>query len=116
MSRRRLIFYIVTFVGCILLFSWCDPHDEFERGDRIKVINRCFATRKYATFQELEKAAYHEDTMTILQYIYDEEARYVEYGTQARVIMSGGLWVEVHFDDDGLRNWWIEKKNIEKIK
>ncbi len=115
MSRRRLIFYAVVLIASMCFFGWLDSN-TLEKGDRVRVTENTFGTRNYTTHQKLEKAAYHEDQLAILQYIYDGEARFVKPGTQGRVIMDGVAWIEIRFDDDALRNWWVKQEFVEKIK
>ena len=114
MSRRRLILYGIVAISVILIRIAVD-RDTLEKGDRVSIVNQTFGARHYSTLQELESLAYHEDKVGVLQYIYDEEARFLSPGAQGRVIMDGSSWVEVRFDDDPLKNWWVKKEAIKKI-
>ncbi len=122
MSRRRLIFYVVIFIATVCLGIWMDNGNSHQgvsglrKGDRVRVTTNTFATREYSTHSELRKAIIHEDRMSLLQYLYDEKARSVLPGTEGRVIMSAGSCVEVCFDDDPLRNWYVELDFIERAK
>ena len=121
MSRRRFIFYAVVFIGTIVLGIIYDSGDtgshlNVRKGDRIRVINDTYAAREPNIHSELRKAIIHEDKIGFLQYLYDEKARPVGAGTEGRVIMGAGGCVEVRFDDDPLRNWYIENDFIEKVK
>lgn len=114
MSKKRLIFYAAIAIAVIWIRIDME-RNSLERGDRVRVTEQTFGGRSYKVLQELDKACYHEDQIGVLQFLYDERARYLSPGNQGRVIMDGGEWVEIRFDDDGLRNWWVKRKAIDKV-
>lgn len=119
-QTRRGIKRLIWIVAGIIFVVWVavgskDNYGVYQRGDIIKMKVENFATRTYEYDSELGQNALHEDQIAILQMMYDEKVRMVPAGTKGKVIMDKGGLVEVKFEDDPIRNWWVRKSLTTKL-